>query len=595
MSGKTFAWSSSNSSVASVDGSGVVTGVVGGSATISARVDGIEGAGTITVSSPLNVVLIPTQDAIAGTVSANGGFGKVLCVVNWTAAISGTGTAVWNDLTWTQQSYLGPLSKTEAATPFGASSAAFSAGNQKLQGTWSSVYGVNGVPQYIPFTVTVTMTYTDQATLARKSTAPIVVSCNAGTGSLTISPTTASINVGAAQQLTATVRDVTGTILPEQLVSWSSSGGAASVDQSGKVRGLAIGTSIVTATSGGRVATATITVAAQRAVTISVAPTPVILYVGNDVQLKATATDAGGSLFTPSVTWASSNTAVATVDQTGHVVSKTAGSATISATADGVTGKADISVLVPNVTTIRVSPSTASIAVNGNQQFSALLLDPAGNTVTGPTVIWSTSAGSVATVDQSGYVTGVAAGTASVIATLLSNPAIRGSATATVTAPASGDAVYLGTYTLTAINDLASVSTSWVPLPKTYEGDAGISWCFGAPGFPTGYGSSNGSSWTYEGGTMILLSDHTGTLTLKESAMYLGRKYDVSASFRGIWEVQVYASGPKIAWIGKYSASDCGGARQFGLGGNGLRADVSESLYPKAAGVLESYSYRWQK
>ncbi|MDQ2668471.1 MAG: Ig-like domain-containing protein, partial [Gemmatimonadota bacterium] len=63
-------------------------------------------------------------------------------------------------------------------------------------------------------------------------------------------------------------------------------------------------------------------------------------------------------------------------------------------------------------------PGTASLAASGTQQFTALLKDAAGNTLTGRTVAWSSSATSVATVGAtSGLATAVTNGTSSIVAT----------------------------------------------------------------------------------------------------------------------------------------------------------------------------------
>src|SRR5207249_6507615 len=83
--------------------------------------------------------------------------------------------------------------------------------------------------------------------------------------------------------------------------------------------------------------------------TVAVAPATASLTVGQTVQLTATPKDSAGSALTGrTVTWASSNTAVATVSPSGLVTSKAAGSATITATSDDKAGSAAVTVtLVP--------------------------------------------------------------------------------------------------------------------------------------------------------------------------------------------------------------------------------------------------------
>jgi uncharacterized protein YjdB len=73
----------------------------------------------------------------------------------------------------------------------------------------------------------------------------------------------------------------------------------------------------------------------------------------------------------------------------------------------------------PVVTTIVVTPSTASIEVlGGTQQFSAEVQDQNGNVMSGQTVLWSTDDENVATVDQSGRVTALAEGNVNVAASV---------------------------------------------------------------------------------------------------------------------------------------------------------------------------------
>jgi len=81
------------------------------------------------------------------------------------------------------------------------------------------------------------------------------------------------------------------------------------------------------------------------------------------------------------------------------------------------------------VNSISVSPSTASVAVSGTLQLSAVLHDDAGATLSGRAIAWTTSAGSVATVSASGVVGGSDTGTATITA---SSEGKSASATVTV-------------------------------------------------------------------------------------------------------------------------------------------------------------------
>ncbi len=93
------------------------------------------------------------------------------------------------------------------------------------------------------------------------------------------------------------------------------------------------------------------------------------------------------------------------------------GSATITATSEGKSGTAAITVIVVPVASVTVSPASASIAISGTRQLSAVTKDSAGNTLTGRVVTWGSSNTAVATVNATGLVTGVIAGSATITPT----------------------------------------------------------------------------------------------------------------------------------------------------------------------------------
>jgi Bacterial Ig-like domain (group 2) len=81
--------------------------------------------------------------------------------------------------------------------------------------------------------------------------------------SVTVSPTTANATAGNSVQLTATAWDASGNVVPGAAVSWTSSNtGVGTVSGTGLVQALTVGTVIISATSGGHVATASVKIAA---------------------------------------------------------------------------------------------------------------------------------------------------------------------------------------------------------------------------------------------------------------------------------------------------------------------------------------------
>lgn len=116
------------------------------------------------------------------------------------------------------------------------------------------------------------------------------------------------------------------------------------------------------------------------------------------------------------IVWASSDEAVATVDESGNVTGVTGGSAVISATAGELKAEKEITVLVP-LTGIE-TPKTLELAINktDSAQLGAKPI-PANASVKGEITYASSNEG-VATIDAAGTVTAVAEGEAVITATL---------------------------------------------------------------------------------------------------------------------------------------------------------------------------------
>jgi hypothetical protein len=117
------------------------------------------------------------------------------------------------------------------------------------------------------------------------------------------------------------------------------------------VSGVAAGTVTITATSEGKSGTASVTVTAVAppppvpVATVAVTPATNSIPVGSTVQLAATTRDANGATLTGRVvTWSSSNTAAATVSGSGLVSGVAAGTVTITATSEGKSGTASVTV-----------------------------------------------------------------------------------------------------------------------------------------------------------------------------------------------------------------------------------------------------------
>jgi len=238
--------------------------------------------------------------------------------------------------------------------------------------------------------------------------------------SVAVSPSALSLLVGQSGTLIAQAKDANGAVLPGRTITWSSSDPAiATVSTAGVATGVAPGTATISATSEGKTGAATATVSPVPAASVSVSPPADTLYPAQTSQFGATVKDsAGGVLSGRTVVWTSSNGAIATISTSGLLSAVAVGSATVSASVEGKTGTAAVSVIPVPVASTTVTPGSASLFTGATQQFTATLRDASGNTLTGRPVTWSTSSISVAMVNSaSGLVTAVAVGTATITAT----------------------------------------------------------------------------------------------------------------------------------------------------------------------------------
>src|SRR2546422_433456 len=151
---------------------------------------------------------------------------------------------------------------------------------------------------------------------------------------------------------------------------------------------------------------------------LAVAPQTLTVGVGATAQLTATPRDANGAFLAGrSVTWASGNTAVATVSSTGLVTGVAQGQATITATSETKSGTAAITVIRVPVASVTVTPATPTVFLGQTVQLTATPKDANGNVLNGRVVIWASDNTAVATVSSTGLVTGVTQGQATITAT----------------------------------------------------------------------------------------------------------------------------------------------------------------------------------
>jgi hypothetical protein len=217
----------------------------------------------------------------------------------------------------------------------------------------------------------------------------------------------------------------------------------------GLVTALAVGTDNVIASMSGIVGMATVTVSVIPLVSIAVTPNPLTLPQNLTLLLKATATygDQSTQDVTTSATWTVADSSVATVGNLGTAAGQVTGlkansSTTVTATLSGKSGSATVNVIAPTLTSITVTPATATISAGDTQAFTATGTYQGSTTGVDITtqVTWSSSNIAVAQVSNAAGTNGVASGLTSpargntVTITAALN-GVQGTATLTVTAP----------------------------------------------------------------------------------------------------------------------------------------------------------------
>jgi hypothetical protein len=155
---------------------------------------------------------------------------------------------------------------------------------------------------------------------------------------------------------------------------------------------------------------------------ISVTPAVQTIAPGATQQYTATGNYSDGTTqdITSQVTWSSSSTSVATINSAGLATAVSSGTTTIKATQGSITSSsATLTVQVTKtLNSIAVTPAAQTIAPGATQQYTAT-----GNYSDGTTqnitsqVTWSSSSTSVATINSAGLATAVSAGTTTIKAT----------------------------------------------------------------------------------------------------------------------------------------------------------------------------------
>jgi len=268
--------------------------------------------------------------------------------------------------------------------------------------------------------------------------------------SIHVTPANANIALGSKQPFvaTGTFSDNTTLDLTKQ-VSWSSGDTSIATisnaaDSAGLASSVAQGTVTITALRAGASGVsgaASLTVSPKALVSINVSLSANSVPKGGNAQATATGTytDASSADITATVTWSSSNTAVATISNAagsnGKVSAVATGQAVLTAQQGSVSGTANLTVTAAVLSSINVTPSAVSVPQGLKQPYTAtgIYSDNTQQDLT-QTVTWGSSDETVATISNASGSNGLAStltqGQASISAVL---NGISGSTTLTVT------------------------------------------------------------------------------------------------------------------------------------------------------------------
>ena len=506
---KNVTWTSSNSEVVSINAEGIAKGMKSGSATITVTTE--DGAKTatckVTVSIPvvgvvmgrntltlpvgeseaLTVQIVPSdatnQDVIwnsenetVATVSSTGvvtaraegkakitatsvdGGKKDACIVTVTVPVASVGLNV------TSLS----LSKGETAT-LNATVYPSNASNKKVKWSTSksSVATVSAeglVTAVGKGEATVTVTTEDGS-----KTATCKVTVTVPVASISVSPSSATIEKGKTARLTATVTPSDA----NQEVTWSSSKtSVATVSSDGVVTAVSVGDCSIIAKAkdgSGVVGTATIKVEDTSVAVTSIELTKYEITIDAGAIYDLVATVYPSNATNKTLEWKSGNENIATVSQAGRVTGVGKGVTYINVKAtdgSGVIAKeCKVTVNSYEVEGISLDKSSLSLTSGSTSQLTATITpDNALN----KNVAWTTSNASVATVSESGLVTAVGSGTATITATSAENSSIKATCTVTVTQPIYVTSVSLDKKTLSMyVGDTYTFTVTYTPANAT--------------------------------------------------------------------------------------------------------------------------------
>jgi hypothetical protein len=507
-------WSSQDPAVATVvagdGGRAVVTGVGTGRTTITAAYQGLTAGAPVTVTegTTLAGLTITPANPPSLLVGANQQF-QANAIYS-----DGSSTPVTRDANWTS-------SDPEVASVSSRGGGGTRAGRATGIGAGTTTITAT----YDGFTASVSLTVRD----------PML------TG-LVVTPVSATVEVGGTQQFVAlaTYDDGTSVTVTSEAAWTTSDASLASITSGGWRRGLATGlaagTVKVVATWGAVSGAASLTVAAVAIASLVVTPTPALLQVGQTQAFAATLvwTDGSTTVVTNSADWTSSDASVATVRSSGGgggpgaragvATAVGPGVSTISASYEGLSGGATLTVADAPLAFVQVTPTNPSIPSAATTQFTAtaVFTDQTTRNVTAAAT-WGSSDAAVAVVasggPSAGRVSGVGEGVSIITATY---QGMSGSSVLTVAGSVQAVSVTPVNPTTVLGVPVRFVATAILPDNTAFPVSGGVSWVSSDPGVATV--TAAGVATPVQAGTATVTATYLGksgasTLTVSPATL----------------------------------------------------------------------------
>ena len=292
-------------------------------------------------------------------------------------------------------------------------------------------------------------TITASTTNGKTASCEVIVSARIiNVESISLNKTTLSLLQGESDLLTATITPNNAT---DKTITWATSDPNVATVENGLVTAMGVGSATITATTtNGKTASCEVIVSAKiiNVESISLNKTTLSLVEGESDSLTATITPNNATDKT--ITWSSSNSNVATVEN-GLVTAIGVGSATITATTtNGKTASCEVivSARIINVESISLNKTTLSLLEGESDSLTATI---SPSNATNKTITWSSSNSNVATINN-GLVTAIGVGSATITATTTNGK--TASCEVSITAKAvensayvrDGDYIYFGEY-----------------------------------------------------------------------------------------------------------------------------------------------------